>query len=147
LGYFPRKISSFLVKSRWFGDPTALPEGTYVTNAQILYYPVSKGSIHITSKDSNEPPDFDPGYLSHPADLSPQVWAYKRNREIIRRMPCFRSEYWPSHPSFPEGSAAACNSQEPLEYTNEDDEAIRDWLRQLVGSTWHLMYDTNFRFH
>ena len=129
-----------MIKDRWFGVATSLPEGQYVTNVQYLEYPASRGSIHITSTDVNVPPDFDAGFLSHPADLSPQVWAYKRNREIIRQMSSFQSEYAPSHPSFPEGSAAACNAKDPLEYTKEDDAAIEDWVRQGVETTWHSMY-------
>ena len=126
---------------RWFGDATTLPEGSYVMNAQYLEYPASRGSIHITSGDA---PDFDAGFLSHPADLSPQVWAYKRNREIIRQMSSFQSEYAPTHPSFPAGSKAACNANDPLEYTKEDDAAIEDWVRQGVETTWHSMYNLSF---
>ena len=130
-----------MVKNSWFGDATNLPEGAYVMNVQWLQYPASRGSIHITSQDSNVPPDFDAGFLSHPADLAPHVWAYKRNREIIRQMSTFQSEYEPSHPVFPVGSAAACNSNDPLEYTKEDDAAIEDWVRRAVGTTYHSMYN------
>ena len=111
-----------------------------MVNVQYLEYPASRGTIHITSKDVSAPPDFDAGFLSHPADLSPQVWAYKRNREIIRKLSCFQSEYAPSHPEFPAGSAAACNVNGPLEYTKDDDAAIEDWVRQGVETTWHSMY-------
>jgi len=107
-------------------------------NAQFLEYPASRGTIHITSTDV---PDFDAGFLSHPADLSPQVWAYKRNREIIRQMPSFQGEYAPTHPLFPAGSKAACNGNDPLEYSKEDDAAIEDWVRQSVETTWHSMYN------
>jgi alcohol oxidase len=115
-------------------------------NVQYLEYPASRGTIHITSKDFSQTPDFDAGFLSHPADLSPQVWAYKRNREIIRQMSSFQSEYAPSHPSFPVGSAAACNAKDPLEYTKEDDAAIEDWVRQGVETTWHSMYNLSTLF-
>ena len=90
-----------------------LPEGRYVTAVSYLEYPLSRGEIHITSKDAYEDPDFTTGFLSHAADLPPQILAYKKNREIIRRMPCYRGEYGPSHPSFPVGSAAACQDNEP----------------------------------
>jgi len=113
-------------------------------NVQYLEYPASRGTIHITSKDVHATPDFDAGFLSHPADLSPQVWAYKRNREIVRRMSCFRSEYGPTHPSFPTGSAATCNAHNPLKYTKEDDAAIEDWVRHGVETTWHSMYNLSF---
>lgn len=35
--------------------------------------PLSKGSVHITSSDPFAAPDFDAGFLSHPADMDPQV--------------------------------------------------------------------------
>ena len=108
-------------------------------SVQYLEYPASKGYINITSKDVNAPPDFDAGFLSHPADLSPQVWAYKKNREIMRRMPCFRGEYVPSHPLFPDGSTAACHLKD-IKYAEEDDRAIENWVRNLVETTWHSMY-------
>ena len=115
-------------------------------SAQYLEYPFSKGCIDITSKDIYAAPDFDAGFLSHPADLSPQVWAYKKNREIIRRMACFRGEYAPSHPAFPEGSAAACHGKldanaPEIKYTEEDDLAIENWVRDRVETTWHSMYN------
>jgi len=114
-------------------------------NAHYLEYPFSKGYIKITSKDVYAAPDFDAGFLSHPADLSPQIWAYKKNREIMRRMACFRGEYAPSHPSFPAGSAAACHENlnvgtKVIEYTEEDDLAIENWVRNGVETTWHSMY-------
>lgn len=113
-------------------------------NGQYLEYPASRGTIHITSKGAYGAVDFDAGFLSHPADLAPQIWAYKRNREIIRRMSLFRSEYGPTHPSFPIGSAAACNAKDPLKYTKEDDSAIEAWVRQGIETTWHSMYNRSF---
>lgn len=73
------------------------------------------------------------------------VWLYKRQREIIRRMPSFRGEYAPDHPSFPKGSKAACVTvDEPLpedvadiEYTPADDKAIEEWARGIVASHSH----------
>jgi alcohol oxidase len=107
-------------------------------NGQFLEYPMSRGYINITSKDVYAAPDFDAGFLSHPADLAPQVWAYKKNREIIRRMACFREEYAPSHPSYAEGPASCNNVSEP-HYSKEDDSAIENWVRSHVETTWHSM--------
>jgi len=75
-------------------------------DGSVSRIPLLEG-IYITSKDVYSTPDFDAGFLSHPADLPPQVWAFKRVREIVRRMPCFRSELAPSIPKFPIGSKAA----------------------------------------
>lgn len=73
----------------------------------ITLYPASRGFIHITSTDPYEQPSFDPGFLSHPADLAPLVWSYKVNRELTRRIPSYRGEVPIMHPRFPAGSAAA----------------------------------------
>jgi alcohol oxidase len=89
-------------------NPSLAPEGRYVTTGSYLNYPLSRGEIHITSKNIYADPDFITGFLSHPADLPPQVLACKKNREIVRRMPCVRGELASTHPSFPVGSAAAC---------------------------------------
>lgn len=53
-------------------------------------------------------------------------------------MKCFRGEYAPYHPSFPEGSAAACKADimpvaidaPDIAYTEEDDRAIERYLQQ-----------------
>ena len=114
-------------------------------NMSYLEYPFSKGYINITSKDAYAAPDFDAGFLSHPADLPPHIWAYKKNREIIRRMASFRGELASSQPLFPAGSAAACHESltdvtHPIEYTEEDDRAIESLVRNSVETTWHSMY-------
>ncbi len=52
-------------------------------------------------------------------------------------MKCYREEYLPNHPAFPEGSAAACQentSPVPIDspdinYTQEDDNAIKTYVR------------------
>jgi alcohol oxidase len=148
----------------------------------FLLYPFSIGDIHITSKNVYSDSDFNASFLSHPADLAPHVWAYKKNREITRRMRCFSGEYAPSHPAFPEGSAAVCQetpfpkserndvpggnflgtmnvgvadtgvplqgtsasgieqSIRDIEYTEEDDQAIVQWIRRTLATTWHSLY-------
>ncbi|KAG9097489.1 hypothetical protein FRC06_007496, partial [Ceratobasidium sp. 370] len=66
--------------------------------------------------------------------------------EIARRMPCYRGEFAPLHPKFPEGSAAAAVKLDgPLDakdiknlvYTAEDNAAIETFLRQFIETTWH----------
>jgi len=47
-------------------DPSG-PNG--ITLAGCLQYPVSRGSIHITSSDPEAHPAIDPGYLRHEADV------------------------------------------------------------------------------
>ncbi|KAH7052341.1 hypothetical protein B0J12DRAFT_571855 [Macrophomina phaseolina] len=48
------------------GNP-AKPGFTWVC---CLQYPVSRGSIHISSADHSVQPSINPGYISHPADLA-----------------------------------------------------------------------------
>lgn len=127
---------------RAVGEPSQFPPGQYMTMAQSLQYPFSRGSIHITSSDINSPPDFDTGFLSHPADLAPQVWTYKTMREIMRRMPSFRGEIAATHPQFPRESMAACISSytpfvKDVVYSDKDNEAIEQWVRSKVETAWH----------
>jgi alcohol oxidase len=123
-------------------DPSLVPKGRYAMMASFLNYPMSTGSIHITSHDVYETPDFDAGFLTHPGDLAPHIFAYKKNREIMRRMGCVRGEYEPSHPSFPARSAACCSipTTHDIVYSTADDAAIETWVRAEVGTTWHSMY-------
>lgn len=112
---------------------------------QYSMYPLSRGSIHITSSDPFAAPDFDSAFLRHPLDLPPQVWAYKVLREITRRMPSYRGELAPLAPKFGEKSEARCLSPEEavelhkqgkiedIKYSKEDDEAIEEWVRQNVS--------------
>lgn len=68
-------------------------------------------------------------------DLKTQVWAYKKQREVARKMALFGSEIDSEHPAFPAGSPAA----ESAGYSAEDDALIKEFLRTKVGTTWHPM--------
>lgn len=75
------------------------------------------------------------------------MWAYKKQREIARRMHTYRGEVVSGHPPFPSSSKAACiervndddhaTVQEDIEYTADDDAILAQWLRENVGTTWH----------
>ncbi|KAM0752583.1 alcohol oxidase 1 [Meredithblackwellia eburnea MCA 4105] len=129
------------------GDHSALPRGRFMSLGNSLMYPLSKGSLHISAKDPFAAPDFDAGYLNHPADLSPQVWMYKKTREVCRRMPSYRGEVEEFHPSYPRGSEARCQTfSEPppsadimkdLVYSAEDNLAVESWVRENVKTSWH----------
>lgn len=131
----------------FLGDQSSVPEAAYVTSGAYTAYPYSRGHMHITGPDVTSPLDFDAGFLSdeHDIDLQKQVWAYKRQREIMRRTAMYRGELAPGHPRFPEGSAAACGlveaapgeDIEDIQYTPEDDAAIEQWVRENVATTWH----------
>lgn len=94
--------------------------------------------------------DFKTGYLSDPddLDLKAQVWAYKKQRRIVRGMRFFGGELPGQQPDFPKGSKASSVPDEEnaggndlvaadIEYGLEDDAAIEKFLRTRVGTTWH----------
>ncbi|KAG8744521.1 hypothetical protein FRC10_009973 [Ceratobasidium sp. 414] len=117
-------------------------------------YPISRGHVYITSADPYGGLDFETGFFEKKADVDIHVWAYKKarigshvkDREIARRMPCYRGEFALLHPKFPEGSAATtvkldkqldAKNIKDLVYTAEDDLAIEAFARQMVETTWH----------
>ncbi|KAG6821335.1 hypothetical protein H0H93_000196 [Arthromyces matolae] len=111
--------------------------GTFA--ASVTGYPASKGRVHISAGlDPYGDLDFEPGYLNDPADVGVLRWAYKRGRELARRMSVYRGEFVHGHPDFPEGSKAVANpSAQPVEvsspdilYTAEDDKAIDEYHRK-----------------
>ncbi|KAB5580150.1 alcohol oxidase-like protein [Coniochaeta sp. 2T2.1] len=137
-----------------YTDATAYQPGAqYFTCGNILLYPRSRGHVHITGSDVSDRLDFETGFLKDRVDVPPLVWAYKTNREITRRTSFYRGELAATHPSFPAGSAAAARDYdgplfehsrsrrevENIEYTAEDDEAIEEFLRRTVGTTWHSL--------
>ncbi|KAJ8519058.1 hypothetical protein ONZ45_g3963 [Pleurotus djamor] len=125
-----------------------VPRRCYVTPFAFTNYPLSRGRLYITS--SNDPTKgvhFEPGYLTHPADLDILRWGYKRMRELVRRMSIYRGELALGHPRFPPESEAACQersgpvpiSAPDIKYTEQDDEAINCFIREKVQTTWHSM--------
>ncbi|KAK0432723.1 GMC oxidoreductase-domain-containing protein [Armillaria borealis] len=111
-------------------------------------YPASRGQLHITSDDIYAHPDFDSGFLSHPADVAALRWGYKKGRELIRRLGVYRGPLAPAHPQFAAGSAAAAALAEngpvaldapKITYSKEDDEAISANVRNFVATTWHSL--------
>ncbi|KAM5342227.1 hypothetical protein ACJ41O_015258 [Fusarium nematophilum] len=73
--------------SYFLGDHSTIPEGQYATVLNITAYPYSRGHIHITGPNLDDPLDFDVGFFTDAGDidLKKQVWAYKKQREIMRR--------------------------------------------------------------
>ncbi|KAH7013660.1 GMC oxidoreductase-domain-containing protein [Ilyonectria destructans] len=141
-----RPIMLMGLVSCFLGDPSAVPEGQYVTVGNYTAYPYSRGHIHITGSGVNDPIDFDVGFLSdeNDIDLKKQVWAYKKSREIMRRTAMYRGELAIGHPAWPAGSKAASVDLEgplsnikDLQYSAEDDKAIEQWIREHVETTWH----------
>jgi len=125
-------------------------EYSYKTCIPYTLYPVSRGSIHITSSSINASPEFRPQYLFDPRDLPPHVLAYKQQRELVRRMPSFRGEVRELHPPFSETSAARCveyptpaqrveiaNSK--VVYTEEDNKVIEEFVKANCAPVWHWL--------
>lgn len=144
------------------GDPYIISDSMgskdhhqYISVVSYTAYPYSRGNIHIVSRDPTTAPSFNTGFLSHPADVKKLIWAYKKQREILRRTNLFAAEAPLTQPKFPEGSRAsvikahpaggAYGSQQerrdvpPIEYTAEDDAAIEDFIRANMQTTWHSL--------
>ncbi|KAH7014854.1 alcohol oxidase-like protein [Ilyonectria destructans] len=136
------------VVSCFLGDPTTVPAGQYITTGNYTGYPYSRGHMHITGPECGDALDFDVGFLTdaHDIDLKKQVWAYKKQREIMRRTKMYRGELSLGHPKFSSESPAACIETEAalsavkdIEYSAEDDKAIEQWIRENLNTTWHSL--------
>lgn len=131
------------------GDPSLIsnPGDPGLAMSTFTVYPFSRGHVHITGPGLEDPLDFETGLLSDKdgIDLKMLVWTYKRQREVARRMPCYRGEIAPYHPPFDSASPAAIVSiEEPLSlpiddivYSAADEAVLEEWIRANVGSGWH----------
>ncbi|GAM33961.1 hypothetical protein TCE0_013f01239 [Talaromyces pinophilus] len=142
-----RPMILFGTVAGYLGDHSSVESGQYFTCIPYTAYPYSRGSIHIKSTSPFEAPEFNPGYLSDPVDVEQMLYGYKIQREIARRLSHYRGPLEITHPKFPPESKASYKYVDnlsaekgfpvPIEYTPEDDEIIRDYIRQSVGTTWH----------
>ena len=131
------------------GDHSGVAPTQHFSMGPYTPYPYSRGAIHIAGRAVADDPDFDAGFLTHPADLQKLVWGYKQQRDVARRMAHYRGALEVAHPVFAEGSKAGyayvderdrkSGKVEPIEYSKEDDEAIELFIRQNVSTTWHSM--------
>ncbi|KAG2344723.1 alcohol oxidase [Suillus weaverae] len=144
----PEKAVAILTVFAGYLGSSGLPPRNYVTAEIITLYPVSVGSVHIKlGENGKEDIDFTTGYLDDPSDIVPLNFGYKKLREIYRRMPSYRGEVAAFHPRFPEGSAAVCGetagpadlNAPDIIYTAEDDEAIEQFNRDNMQTTWHSL--------
>jgi choline dehydrogenase-like flavoprotein len=121
----------------------------YLGMSVFTSYPFSRGNVHIGGKSPSDPVDFDAGFLAdvNSIDVKKHIWGYKKQREVMRRMDCYRGEFASWHPPFPATSEAACvevskplgKNIPPIRYTSEDDAIIEQYVREKVGSLWHSM--------
>ncbi|RYP54259.1 hypothetical protein DL768_000833 [Monosporascus sp. mg162] len=132
----------------FLGDPASVPVGQYATTGAYTAYPYSRGSMHITGPSLDDPIDFETGFFNdvHDIDIKKQIWAYKKQREIMRRTAMYRGEVSAGHPRFAAHSPAACietdralENVRDIEYSAEDDAAIEQWLRENINTTWHSL--------
>ncbi|KAJ7745760.1 GMC oxidoreductase-domain-containing protein [Mycena metata] len=135
------------------GNPSI--QGNFFVLGYFTLYPASIGRTHITSSDPFKPLEVEPGFLDKQVHSSHLVaiylsllrWAYKWSREMARRMDSYRGEYALEHPLFAAGSAAVCGKTDgpvsidapDIVYSAEDDEAIDNYHRAVVGTTWHSL--------
>lgn len=133
---------------RFPGDPSSITPGQYFAVSVFTVYPYSRGHLHVTGSSVGDPLDFSTGFFSDTGDvdIKKHIWAYKKQREIVRRMDTYRGEVAAAHPPFPAGSkAAAIETDGPLkdmtdlEYSAEDDAVLEKWLRENVNTTWHSL--------
>ncbi|KIL67101.1 GMC oxidoreductase [Amanita muscaria Koide BX008] len=122
-------------------DPAASKK--FVTALYYTGYPATTGFVHTGSgTDPYSPIDFHSGIFDRSVDIGVMRWAYKRTRELLRRMRMSRGEHVSGHPKFSEGSAAECKATEgpvdidvpDIAYSTEDDDAIDQFHRETVGS-------------
>ncbi|KAF9036252.1 GMC oxidoreductase-domain-containing protein [Panaeolus papilionaceus] len=134
----------YLLATHLGGRPPSFDQKYYCLG-YLPAYPATSGYIHITSKDLRSKPEFHPGYLDHPADADTLRWAYKRCRELGRRMKNFRGEYSPGHPGFSSSSSAAVvetaapfnTSAADITYSPEDDTVIDQFNNERIRTSWH----------
>ncbi|KAH8929025.1 GMC oxidoreductase [Atractiella rhizophila] len=151
----PDKVTNVLMGGGSFmGDPTGVEFGKYFSMHTFLAHPLSRGHIHITAADIDAPQNYRAPFLTNKLDLYPIIWAYKRGREQIRRMPSYRGELAAHQPDFSATSkvkAQKYDNWDPttisdLEYSEEDDRAIEKWARDRVCTTWHTIATTPMKY-
>uniref|UniRef100_A0A093V342 Alcohol oxidase n=1 Tax=Talaromyces marneffei PM1 TaxID=1077442 RepID=A0A093V342_TALMA len=139
----------FAILAGYLSDHSTIESGQYFSCVPYTAYPYSRGSIHVKSTSPFDVPEFNPGFFSNAADVEQMLYGYKLQREVARRLAHYHGPLEITHPKFPPGSKASYEHVDalsaergfpvPIEYTAEDDDAIRDFLRQAVGTTWHSM--------
>lgn len=154
---------------RFLGDPSLATGDPCLTVSAFAIYPFSRGHIHVTGSSIDDPVDFETGFFANEGqvDVKMHIWMYgfsnhndtlhpflvhfltvcryKKQREIIRRMPMYRGEIAKCHPPFANDSdAALVVLQEPLpldtpdiKYSPDDDVVLEKWVRGNVNTAWH----------
>ncbi|KAJ4405545.1 hypothetical protein N0V82_010302 [Gnomoniopsis sp. IMI 355080] len=132
-----------------FREPVKYPGKPCLALSAFTLYLFSRGHVYITGPRLEDPLDFESGCFVGKGefDIKKHVWLYKKQRELIRRMPSYRGEIPPLHPPFSANSSAACVSLDAplgigtsnIDYTAKDDAVLEQWIRENVGTTWHSL--------
>jgi alcohol oxidase len=84
-------------------------------------YPLSRGKIHISSRDVLAPPKLETGFLTHEADMETLIWGYKLTRLLVQNMPMYVGDEPSYHPE------------------DESVESVRKYMKERVATTWHTL--------
>ncbi|PGH27415.1 hypothetical protein AJ80_00893 [Polytolypa hystricis UAMH7299] len=144
-----RPLMLMALGAGFLGNHATVPVGQYFTTGAYPPYPYSRGSIHITGRSIADPPNFDSGFFSDPVDAMNLVWGYKKQREIARRLADYRGPLKAGHPEFAPDSKANPEVVDeaskihgypvPIEYSEEDNKVIENFIRQTAHTAWHSM--------
>ncbi|VDB94081.1 unnamed protein product [Peniophora sp. CBMAI 1063] len=98
------------------------PSCRYHTLLLINLHPLSRGSVHISSSAPTARPLLDPGFLRNPVDVDVLVHAVRFAKSLIQT-----ESYRDSKPAL----------YEPPEDIIEDDEKLRDFIREHIEGIYH----------
>lgn len=104
--------------------PAALP-GKFITIGSMLSQPLSRGSVHIRSKDPSAQPIIDPNYLSHPIDVEIMAHHILQTKKIAGLSPLNNLLEKP-----------LAHRDPAADFT--DLESAKDYARRNAISMWHL---------
>lgn len=87
-------------QSKLYGplEPPQMEGPMHMGVGVMLQYPASRGSVHIRSSNVKDPPVIDPGYITHPADVSTLAGALKLLDKIMHHeqiSPMLQGRYFP----------------------------------------------------
>lgn len=111
----------FLMANTGWGQGAS---GKTVTLQFAIQHPFSRGAVQITTSDPFTMPSIDPGYLTHPDDITVMRAAFKYLRNVATTAPIssiLGSELSPGLDTV----------------SSDDDDAIDAWIRSSVGTEYH----------
>ncbi|KAH9890787.1 hypothetical protein F4778DRAFT_367719 [Xylariomycetidae sp. FL2044] len=104
---------------------TASTEGNFLTISAALLFPLSRGSVHIASRDPGDAPVIDSRYLEHPLDLEVIARHLRFVNTLVKTQPL--SRYLKPHGRRSHGAPADLG----------DLDAVKKYARRAALSCWH----------